>query len=100
MPATAFQVEDGLSQCGPAPEDKSYEDPTDPDEFLDAYINVAYGTQVPASTKLTLQTVTGYIFDSLHLIASNPYTSNAHYSTEVPLLQTRSEERRVGKECW
>ena len=99
MPATAFRAEDGLSQCGPAPEDKSYEDPTDPDEFLDAYINMAYGTQVPTSTKLTLQTVMQYIFDSLHLIASNPCTlfHRSTFTTDISSFYTSSSGYNILK---
>ncbi len=79
VPATSFKVEDGLSRRGKAPEDSKYEDPIDPEEFLDAYIGSIYGSRTNSSLGISSTKATKFLLDSLYTKLSNPYVRSTEY---------------------
>lgn len=87
VPALAFKVEDGLSRRKPSPKDQPYDD-IYPEEFLDAYNDVAYGSRthhLAASTPFTQSAK--FLFDQLYIPYSNPFVQSWNgKNAQVPLI--------------
>ncbi|KAF7334396.1 Retrovirus-related Pol polyprotein from transposon 17.6 [Mycena venus] len=85
--AESFKIEDALSRRPKVESDYPY-DMQDPEEFLDAYLDVVYGGVEKASPGTTATTAAKFLFDSLHARCTSQYVSGWNPAEEsVPIYR-------------
>jgi hypothetical protein len=73
--AETFKMEDALSRRPPAPTDTNYDD-QDPEEFLDAYLDLVYSGSHNAPQGATATSAVKFLFDSVYTRLSSPFISS------------------------
>lgn len=87
VPAPQFKLEDGLSRRKPSPTDQPYDD-HDPEEFLDAYNDLVYGSRTHSLAVATTNIQSAkFLFNQLYIHYSNPHVQSWNgRASQVPLL--------------
>jgi hypothetical protein len=81
--AEAFKMEDALSRRPPAPTETNYDD-QDPEDFLDAYLDLIYSGAHDAPLGATTTSAVKYLLDSTYARLSSPFIDS--YSSPDSVL--------------
>ena len=91
VPAQKMKLEDGLSRRGEAPEDCMHDFDVGEEEYLEAFLNRAYGCSENVTEDATLSSAKTFYYNSLQIRLANPFDRSWSTANQVPLLYLPSE---------
>jgi hypothetical protein len=95
--AEAFKMEDALSRRPPAPTDTNYDD-QDPEEFLDAYLDLTYSGTHNVPPCATATSTVKFLLDSVYARLSSPFLcSYSSPNSVLPIYRLTSAFSDVPK---